>query len=212
MNHQQEQLDTLREIRALMERSSQFLSLSGLSGVIAGLAALAGVAAAYWYLGLSITDPGYYKRATGANGAPDASFYTFLAIDIAIVLLVALAASFILTIKKARQQKQPVWDATAKRLLINMLLPLLVGGLYCLVLLYHQLIAFIAPATLLFYGLALINASKYTVTNIRYLGLMQIVTGLVASVQIEYGLLFWAFGFGVLHIAYGITMYFKYDK
>ncbi len=212
MNKQQEQLDNLREIRSLMERSSRFISLSGLTGVIAGITAIAGVAAAYIYLGLSLNEPEYYKLAKAENGEPNAAFYTFLFSDILIVLLVSLISASTLTIQKAKQQGQPVWDAAAKRLLINMMIPLVAGSIYCLILLYHGLIAFIAPATLLFYGLALINASKYTLNDIRYLGVAQIITGLMAAVVIEYGLLFWAFGFGVLHIVYGITMYFKYEK
>jgi hypothetical protein len=212
MDKKQEPMETLREIRSLMERSSRFLSLSGLSGVIAGIAAIAGVVAGYVHLGLSWDDPGYYQFATGENGEPDPAFYTFLLTDILIVLVVSLLAASLLTIRKARQQGQPVWDATAKRLLINMLIPLLAGGIYCLILLYHGSVALIAPATLLFYGLALVHASKYTLNDIRYLGVLEIVTGLVAALVLEYGLLFWAFGFGLLHIVYGITMYYKYEQ
>ncbi len=212
MDKQQEQLEALREIRSLMERSSRFLSLSGLTGVIAGIAALAGVAAAYLYLGLSPLATGYYQSATGANGAQDPAFYTFLFADSILVLIIALLAAGMLSVKRARQQGQPVWDATVKRLLVNLAIPLVTGGIYCLILLYHGQIAFLAPATLLFYGLALINASKYTLNDIRFLGIMEIITGLAAAVVIDYGLLLWAFGFGVLHIVYGITLYLKYEK
>lgn len=44
----EEQLQQLSEIRLLMERSSRFISLSGLSGVGAGVSALIGSAIAYW--------------------------------------------------------------------------------------------------------------------------------------------------------------------
>lgn len=81
-----------------------------------------------------------------------------------------------------------------------------------MILIYQGHIELAAPATLVFYGLALLNASKYTLSDIRYLGLLEIVTGLMATFFIEYGLLFWAFGFGLLHIVYGIFMYYKYEK
>ena len=212
MNNQKEQLDTLREIRSLMERSSRFLSLSGFSAVIAWIAAITGVFAAYLFLGLSLFEPAYYKFATEEKGVPNHAFYTFLLTDFGIVLIVSLLAASMLTVRKARRQGQPVWDATAKRLLVNMAIPLAAGGIYCLILFYHGQIAFIAPATLIFYGLALFNAGKYTLNDIRYLGVLEIITGLLASFAIEFGLLFWAFGFGFLHIIYGITMYFKYEK
>jgi len=212
MDKQQEQLKTLREIRSLMEHSSRFLSLSGLSGVIAGIAAITGVVAAYLFLDLSPDEPGYYQYATGKHGVTNPSFYTFLFADMIVVLLVSLVAASVLTMRNARQQGHTVWDASAKRLVINMAIPLVAGGLYCLVLLYHDHMAFIAPATLIFYGLALLNASKYTLNDIRYLGVIEIIIGLIASVVIDYGLLFWAFGFGILHIVYGLTMYYKYGK
>jgi hypothetical protein len=213
MNEQQEdQLGTLKEIRSIMERSSRFLSLSGLIGVLAGLAAITGIIAAYVYLDLSITDPGYYKLALQQNGEPNHAVYTFFIVDIVLVFLVSLLAATVLTLRKAKRQQEPVWDATAKRLLINLALPILVGATYCLILLYHGHLSFIAPATLIFYGLALLNASKYTFSDIRYLGMLQIITGLIAAVFYEYALLFWAFGFGVLHIVYGIVVYVKYDK
>lgn len=212
MDEQQEQLETLREIRSLMERSSRFISLSGLSGVIAGIAAIAGVAAAYFHLGLSPNDPGYYRFAADESGTPDPAVYTILLVDAILVFIVALLAATLLAMKKARKQGQSIWDATAKRLLVNMAIPLVAGGIYCLTLFYHGQIALIAPATLIFYGLALLNASKYTYNDIRYLGIMEIITGLIASVVVEYGLLLWAFGFGVLHIVYGITVYYKYEK
>src|SRR5687768_4523910 len=172
MDKQQEQLETLQEIRSLMERSSRFISLSGFSGVIAGVAAIAGIVAAYKFLGIDWGTPGYYKLAVNENGEANPGFYRFFMIDIVAVLIVSLAGASLLTIKKARQQERPIWDATSKRLLINMMLPLVTGSLFCLVLLYHGQLALIAPATLIFYGLALLNASKYTLNDIRYLGII----------------------------------------
>lgn len=212
MDKQHEQLETLRDIRSYMERSSRFLSLSGLSGVIIGITAITGIMAAYLYLGLSPGEPGYYNFDAGENGELIHSFYRFMFADVLIVLIISLLAAGLLTMRKARKNGTPAWDSTAKRLMINLVIPLVTGGLYCLVLLYHGQIAFIAPATLIIYGLALVNASKYAINDLRYLGVAEIITGLTASVVPDYGLLFWAFGFGILHIVYGITMYLKYEK
>jgi len=212
MNKQQEQLETLREIRSLMEQSSRFLSLSGLSGVIAGLAAIAGVVAAYIHLGLSPFEPGYFHLAFDENGAPVPAFFKAMLGIATLVLAIALVAAGYLAAKKARKDGLPVWDATSKRMLGNLLLPLVVGGIFCLILLVQGQIALVAPATLLFYGLALVNASKYTLIDMRYLGISVIITGLAAAALPDFGLLFWGFGFGVLHIVYGIAMHLKYDR
>ncbi|MBK8699733.1 MAG: hypothetical protein IPN29_09350 [Saprospiraceae bacterium] len=212
MESPQEQLETLKEIRSLMERSSRFLSLSGLTGVIAGITAIGGVAVAYLYLGLSLTEPAYYRLAQLPDGSPNQGFYTFLLADLVVVFLISLFSALVLTRQKAQKDGHTIWDAPAKRLTVNLAIPLVTGALFCAILLYHGELAFIAPSSLLFYGMALLNAGKYTLEDVRFLGMAQIVTGLICSVYPEYGLLFWAFGFGLLHIFYGVAMYYKYEK
>jgi hypothetical protein len=211
--NEQEQLNTLTDIRNLMERSSRFLSLSGLSGVFIGIYALAGTAAGWWYVNSNnYVLTSYYSLATAPEGKTNQSFLDFFIADAAIILLLSLITGFVLTQKKAKQQGLKIWDATAKRMLINLIIPLLTGGVYCLVLLYHQQIDLVAPSMLIFYGLALLNASKYTYNDIRYLGVLEILLGLTASLHVGYGLIFWGIGFGVLHIIYGISMYYKYER
>lgn len=212
MDNQTEQLETLREIRSYMERSSRFLSLSGFSGVIIGLTAVAGIAAVYIYLGISPFERSFYQVVEAMNSDSIASFYALILVTAIIVLTISLSTAWMLTYKKSRQKGLPIYDASAKRLLINIFIPLSAGGIYSLLLFHHGLIAFIAPATIIFYGLALVNASKYAIDDLRYLGIAEIITGLIAAFAIDYGLLFWAFGFGILHIIYGITMYLKYEK
>jgi hypothetical protein len=211
MKNQTEHLETLTEIRSLMERSSRFISLSGLSGVFAGIFALIGAAVAYMYLNLELSKPWYYEQVTRNSAPPFTRFYLFFFLDAIAVLVASISVGVYFTIRKAKQNGQTIWDASSKRLLINLLIPLTTGGLFCLILLYHGLIGMIAPATLLFYGISLLNASKYTLDDIRYLGICEIILGLIASIYIGYGLLFWAAGFGILHIIYGVVMYKKYE-
>lgn len=212
MDKKQDQLAELREIRNLMERSSRFLSLSGIAGVIVGVVAIVGVATAYLFLGLGLDEPGYYKFIAEQNIAQVAAVEAFLFADFMAVLLVSLFTGIYFAVRNAKKQGLPVWNATASRLLLNMMIPLAAGGIYCLILFYHDHLALIAPATLIFYGLALINASKYTINDIRYLGIIEVVVGLIASLFIDYGLFFWAFGFGMLHMVYGIKIYFKHER
>ena len=207
-----EQLDNLHEIRNLMEKSSRFLSLSGLSGISAGIIALIGAAVAFFYLNFDeryfnisqyFQDHMHHQMQSGIG---------FLVLDAIFILVLALAAGLYFTTRKARKKGLRVWDNTAKRLMVNLFLPLDSGGVFCLILLYHGIIFLIAPATLIFYGLALINASKYTLPDIRYLGVSEILLGLIGSIFVGYGLIIWAIGFGILHIAYGTVMYFKYEQ
>lgn len=212
MNKQEEQLSALQDIRSMMERSSRFLSLSGLAGLVIGTFAILGVIGMYVFLDLSPIEPGYYELAKGMDGEPDLGFYRFIFADALIVLSLSLLAGVLMARIKAKHLNQPFWDAPAKRVLINMFMPLAAGGLYSLILMYHGHFEFVTSATLIFYGLALLNASKYTIDDIRYLGMLEIGAGLLASFYIDYGLLIWTFGFGVLHIVYGFVIYLKYEK
>jgi hydrogenase-4 membrane subunit HyfE len=128
------------------------------------------------------------------------------------VLLVAVLASTYLTVKTAKKNNQSIWDKSSQLLLANMMIPLAVGGVFGLILIKQDLFGLVAPVTLIFYGLALINASKYTLHDIRYLGFAEVILGLMNSASIGYGIFYWAIGFGVLHIIYGALMYFKYER
>ncbi|HJV21029.1 MAG TPA: hypothetical protein VJ552_14180 [Sediminibacterium sp.] len=211
MDKNQEHLEAIRDIRTLMERSSRFLPLSGLSGMLIGVWALGCTAIAYSILGIAIKDPGYHTLLM-ENGQLNSSSFPLLMADFMLALLAALSTGLLMAMRKAKKMKLPVWDATAKRMLANLAIPLVAGGIYCLILLYLGEIVLIAPATLLFYGLALVNASKYTIAELRFLGILEIATGLMATLFADYGLLFWATGFGILHIVYGILIYNKYEK
>lgn len=207
MNQQQDQLATLHEIRNIMDRSSRFISLSGLSGVFAGIFALGGAAAVKWHLSRHNI---LYRNDYSVSLNWDTIF--FLLAVAATVLVFAIGSAIYFTSRKAKKNNQRMWDAKSRRLLLNLTIPLAVGGIYCAVLLFHGVIYLVAPAMLIFYGLALINGSKYTLSDIRYLGICEIILGLLASFFIGYGLLSWAIGFGVLHIVYGTLMYFKYER
>ena len=195
--------ETLTEIRYLMERSSRFISLSGLSGVLAGVYALLGALAAYYYLYI---DPPAPANVEGESRLP------FFFADAAIVLFLAIGTGIFLTTRRAKKDGSSLFDAAAKRLIINLCIPLVAGGVFCLGLVSRGDWLYVAPAMLMFYGLALINASKYTRDDVRSLGIAELVLGMVSLLALEYGLLFWALGFGVLHIAYGTYMYLKYEK
>lgn len=197
--------EDLSHIRSMMERSSRFISLSGLSGVVAGLAAIIG--AAYVYFVFKREGIDYFDG--DRNIFKPALVRELVWIGITI-LIAALLSGYIFTANKSRKKGLKIWDATTKRLLATFAVPLLAGGFFCLALLYHHLFVFIAPATLIFYGLALVSAERYTLTDIKYLGYFEIVLGLLSLFFLGWGLVFWAIGFGVLHIVYGLIMHRKY--
>ena len=204
---------TLQEIRNLMERSSRFISLSGLSGVAAGVFALIATAMIYVYCGLTPFVHKYiYYNIALKNPKWGIEFYPFLFLVGTFALIGAFASAWFFTSRKARKDGHQIWDKPTKLMLINLAVPLVTGGLFCLGLLYYGEIGFVAPATLVFYGLALVNASHYTLRDVRWLGYSEIAIGLIALFNVGFGLEFWAIGFGILHILYGTIMYNKYER
>jgi hypothetical protein len=209
---EKDHLATIAEIRALMERSSRFISLSGLSGITAGLWAIIGAAVAFYLMqSFGFLGDGFSHYETTARN----TLIFYLLIDAAVVLGLAILSGVYFTTKRARKAGDKIWDKTTRRLLTNIFLPLGVGGIFCLILIAKGYFTVVAPATLLFYGLALINGSKYTLNDIRYLGICQVILGCMSAVFMGDGpliqLAFWTFGFGVLHIIYGAVMYGKYE-
>ena len=203
--------EELQAIRQIMERSSKFLSLSGLSGIFAGICALIGAAIAYFVIMDSNHIPNdEYLRSLGNSSTNNIGLY--LAIDALLVLVIASMGAIYFSYRKAKQVKQAFWSNSSKRLLGHLLIPLVTGGIYVMIMILRNNLEMIAPVTLLFYGMSLVNAGKFTFGEIHYLGLTQIVLGILAAVFINQGLLFWAIGFGVMHIVYGIVMYYKYEQ
>jgi hypothetical protein len=207
MKEEQDYIRDITEMRSLMERSTKFLSLSGLAGVMAGVYALTGAFVAYKLFYFNAEETAY--NTTRPVGDPDFLKVIFLAV---VILILALGTAVFLSGKKASKRGESLWNPTSRRLLINMAVPLVAGGLLILILISKGLIGLMAPFTLLFYGLALYNASKFTYEEVRTLGLIQIGLGLAGSYFVEYGLLFWALGFGVFHIIYGIYMHYRYER
>jgi hypothetical protein len=201
----QKHQEDLSHIRSMMERSSRFISLSGLSGVFAGLSALIGGLYVYELFRANGLD--YFDEKHELYSVDLVSELVFVAL---IILFFALSFGIFFTIRKSRKYDLPIWTTATKNMLINLAIPLMVGGVFCLALLYHQIYVLIAPATLLFYGLALVNAEKYTFSDVKYLGFCQLILGCISLFFLGYGLVFWIFGFGVLHILYGLVMFKKY--
>ncbi len=201
---EQKYIDDLKDIREIMDRSSRFISLSGLSGVFAGIFALIGAYAAYQIVYLN-QDYLVLRQVVITTES-----LTSLLVIAILTLILSAGAGVFFTTKEAKKRNQKLWDHQTRRLLINLAIPLVTGGILCLILIFRGYIGIIAPLTLIFYGLALVNASKYTLTEVRNLGIAEIVLGLTAAHFIGLGLLFWAIGFGLLHIVYGIIMQIRY--
>lgn len=207
MKDVQEYEKDLASIRSMMERSAKFISLSGLSGILAGFYALCGALAAYFIVQYPLSP--FSHRIYSIN---EPAALLKLMLIAAAVLFASLTTGLLLSNRKAKRHGLKFWTASSRLLLVNLSIPLISGGLFILIMLYQGQYGLAAPASLLFYGLALIQGSSNTFDEIRYLGFCEIILGLISAFFPGYGLIFWALGFGVLHIVYGAIMYNKYDK
>lgn len=203
----QEIYSELHSIRNLMERSAKFISLSGLSGILAGVYALIGAGIAYSLVYGQTMNMDYREHFVNEPNLLWDLFFIALT-----VLLLSISTGISLTLRKAGKHQQKVWNPISKKLLFSMLVPLLTGGTLILILFFRGYYGVIAPTCLIFYGLALVAASNYTFEDVKWLGLMELILGIFAALLPGYGLIFWTIGFGILHIIYGTIMHFKYDK
>lgn len=197
----------IASIKTMMERSVKFVSLSGLSGILAGIYALAGASAAYYLLYFPHAPSGFQFSYTDESS----TFIKLLIVALA-VLSASLLTGYALSLKKAKKLGTSIWNPASRQLLFDLFIPLAAGGLFIFILVLRGYYGIVAPAFLIFYGVALTNASRNTYSEVKYFGLSEIVLGLLAALLPGYGLLFWALGFGVLHVLYGFYMHYRYDR
>jgi hypothetical protein len=203
-------LATLQEIRTIMERSARMLSLSGWSGIWAGIVALAGAAVAYSWVRTADLTTGQQRGYEG-DVYPNATQLIVLALCI---FILALVGGYYFTYRKNKQLGIKIWNSASRKMLVSLMIPMVAGGILVLAFIFNGHWVYVAPCCLIFYGMALFNGSRYTISDIRYLGILEIILGCAGLLAPgwEWSLYLWAFGFGVLHILYGIIMWRKYDQ
>ncbi len=209
MNNPQQSLEDLQHIKKMMERSSRFISLSGLSGVAAGTCALVGAWFASQKINCWVKGDCQLSRIIDTGGRQLMNELFWIA---TLTFVAAFVLAFLFTFLRSKKTGVPLWGGTTVRLFWNTMVPLAVGAIFLFRMLQLQQYDLIAPGCLIFYGLALINGSKYTLGEIKYLGYGMLLLGIVNLWYVGYGLHFWAMGFGVLHIVYGAVMWSKYER
>ncbi len=197
-------LAEIKEIRQMMEQSSRFLSLSGLSGILVGLYALIGAFIAYRMIHFPL--PSSYQKIFPSQ------IISNLVVLGSVVLILSLATVLWLTYRKTKSSGKKFWNPGSRLMSIHLTIPLVSGGILILVFASRGIFSIVSPSCLVFYGLALVNAAKFTRQEIFYMGLIQIALGILAAIFPGLGLFFWAIGFGVIHIIYGTIMYFRYEQ
>lgn len=208
MKDERDYIKDITEMRSMMERSSKFMSLSGLSGVMAGIYAITGAILVYKVFNFNPDKVIYSQSELSAFGDRLLKI-VLLAV---VVLILAVGTSILLSQQKANKSGEKFWNSTTRRMAMSMFIPLAAGGILMLVLISKGFIGWIAPFSLIFYGLALYNAGQFTYGEMKSLGLIQVLLGIGSVYFVEYGLLCWAVGFGVTHIIYGIYMHYQYER
>jgi hypothetical protein len=217
MDTRQQSLDTLKDIKNMMERSSRFISLSGLSGVAAGICGLTGAGFAYRVIGAGYALEPESRKELNIDGlAAPVGVMDYMGRQLVVIALVtflaAIVSAFLFTWLRSRKNGTVLWNSVSRKLTFSMLIPMAIGGIYLLKLMQAGSFGLVAPGCLVFYGLALMNASRYTLNEIKWLGYAELATGGLSIFFTGYGLYFWAFGFGILHIVYGLLMWYRYER
>jgi hypothetical protein len=206
MEKHEEQLAAIQEMRNLMDRASRFRSISGLSAMVAGLLAILCVVFVSQLTDVQLTESASFERMLGTK------FATQVQLSFLVLLLISICFGIYLAARNAQAAGQAAWDSVAKRLALHLAIPLVTGGVFSMLLAQLGLLGLIPASTLLFYGLALVNASHYTLDAVRLLGLVEIGLGLLATAIVPFGLVFWLTGFGLMHVGFGLYIYLKYER
>jgi hypothetical protein len=209
MNQSDQSLEDIKVIRKLMEESSRFLSLSGLSGVVAGILGIAGAVAAQLII-TKISAPAEWYMQPLVGGPGGLRTFMPLFAEMGVVLVLAFSGAVLLSSRKARKSGQKAWTPVTRRMLASLLIPLGTGGLFILLTAGTVPASVTAASSLIFYGLAVVSAGKFTFGEIHWLGVLEVITGLVCLALPQYSIMIWALGFGVIHIAYGLVMHLRY--
>jgi hypothetical protein len=202
-------------IKDLMEKSTKFSNLSGIAVFFTGLLAMIGASFVYFNIGFSISEINIsYAQLINQNGQPEDLFLKLklLVLIASLILISSLFIVYLTARKKSDIQGVSLFNSSFSRTLKSLFVPLFSGGIFCLLLINHQMYGLVAPATLIFYGLGLVSSSKYSYNELEFLGYCELVLGFIASFYIGSGLLFWIIGFGLCHIVFGLIIHFKYDK
>ncbi|MEP3969927.1 MAG: hypothetical protein ABJM08_13010, partial [Nonlabens sp.] len=139
-------LDDIKEIKSLMNKSTRFISLSGMSGVMAGIYALIGGVFGYFIIEKA-RENGTRDTLDRLTTTPwDQNPSLQILVVAAIVLFMAVLTAFFLTKAKASKHKQKIWTKQSIRLVVNFMVPLNIGALFTLALLQYHLIGLVAPA------------------------------------------------------------------
>lgn len=205
MEKHEEQLAAIQEMRDMMDQATRFKSISGLSGILAGILTFICIYTIYLVTGISPFESEALDRMWHTSS--QALILCFISL-----LIVCIGIGFYLAMRNANKSGKSAWDNSAKRLAFSLAIPVFAGGIFSMLLARFGLIAIAAPATLLFYGMGLVSASKYTLDAVRTVGLLFIFLGLLATYFLAYGLLIWTLGFGLLHVIYGFIIYVKYER
>ena len=179
--------ENLKMIRNLMERSTQYSTFSGLSGVFAGLVSIVGC------------------LVTQAMGKVDDRPIEFI-VTWAIVILVAVGADYLLTKRRAAEVGKRVLSRLGRQMVIAAIPGLGSGSLLTFYFMQHKMLANIFPVWMLAYGIAVCATGLFSQREVSALGAAFLVAGAFSLLLPVSGLLMMAITFGGFHIVYALVM------
>ncbi len=156
--------EELASIRNMMEKSSKFSNLSGLSIFFTGLLTIIAASVIYFDIGFSYSDVEIsYSQLINNEGSKENldQKIRLLSLIASVILALSLLILYVTASKKTKREGIKLFNPTFKRTVRSLVVPLVSGGVFSFFLIYNQMYGLVAPATLIFYGLGLIAASSF---------------------------------------------------
>lgn len=198
--------ESLNHIREMMSKSGKFRSLSGYAVICAGILTIVFSVA---FCTLYDINP-YNLNYDNLRLLPEEHYSTALLFAM-LLLGMSVVAGLIFTKISANKRSEKLSGPGGRNFIYNITIPMGFALIFCF-LLFGTHPDLVLPVSLILYGLTLFNAGKFTHGALRYLGISQMFLSLICLGLMQYHILIWTFGFGIVHIAFGLYMIIKPER
>jgi hypothetical protein len=186
-----------------MQQNINPFSLKRYSGILIGLYGLAVV-----YL-INILTSGEQSGIELVSQLP----LLFLQIGVTVIALVFIVISLVTLWIRAkrtvRKNDQKLWSIFTRKIRWQTLISLLIILIIIIMISNIGYFSLTTPLSLFFYGLFLLNLSRFSSIGLRYLSLAEIILAITSYFIYDKEIIFLALGFGFLPILYGIATFIK---
>ena len=184
-----------------MEQGKSYFSLKSLSGILIGIYGLATV-----YLIDKLTS-GEGSGIEMVSQLPILFLQIGITAIAVVFIIISLFTLWIRAKRRAKSEGKKLWNTSNKKIRLQTLITLLVLIVVIIVIANQGYYSLVTPISLFFYGLFLLNLSRFSSKGLVFLSIGEVLLGVAAYMIYDKEIFFLALGFGLLPIIYGAATF-----